>query len=98
MIQIDRKFEIKAKSKNSGTEYDESESILFLARDPAVPAIIRAYHIESQRLGCDQMQLDSIEALYSRIVTFQATQGTKKAAVETQEEAERLMGPDPQWE
>ena len=87
---IDRKFLIYAKSRSSDTVYTEQNAIVFLARDIALPAALREYLRECRALKCDQMQLGSIEVLYSRVIAFQADHGFQKAAVETKEEFLRL--------
>ena len=94
-MAVDRKFKIKATSINSGNEYDETNSFLFLARDPAAPATLKAYHEECHRLGCGIRQLDSILAMRERVIAFQTLHGTKPAAVESVEEFNRLIGATP---
>lgn len=89
-MDIDRKFEIMAVSKSSGNVYTEREAIILLARDPATLDAIRAYQDGCRRIGCSQQQLDSIESLYQRVISFQGLYGFKKAEVETEEEFDRL--------
>ena len=92
---IDRKFIITATSKKPGGKgYTEADCFVILARDPAAPAAIDAYITECRKLGCDERQLESSLSLYSRVMAYQGTYPSQKAAVETLEEFERLTRVD----
>ena len=92
---IDRKFIITATSKKPGGKgYTEADCFVILARDPAALAAIDAYITECRKLGCDERQLESSLSLYSRVMAYQGTYPSQKAAVETQEEFERLTRVD----
>ena len=43
MPNIDRKFNIQARSESSGEIYTEANCIVFLARDAALPATLAFY-------------------------------------------------------
>jgi hypothetical protein len=91
MSDIDRKFQIKAVSRNSGQEYDETCSVLFKAADPALPGTLNAYFELCKALGCDELHLASILLLMGRVQKYQEDFGIQRAGVETDEEAARLL-------
>lgn len=95
-MNIDRKFEIDAVSIAGGNEYDQTNSVLFLARDPALLPAILAYRGTCWSIGCGQLQLDSIDALYQRVKAFQEKHGIKLPEVETAKEFDRLTAPEPE--
>ena len=70
-MNIDRKYTIKAVNPCSGNMHDENDSILFLAKDKAVPAMLRAYAAESERLGANPAHLESIALLIGRVEAYQ---------------------------
>lgn len=74
---IDRKYEIYAVNPCNGHIHDERDSILFTARDKAVPAMLLAYIEECKELGCDETHLKSISLLRERVVAFQEHHGSK---------------------
>ena len=70
-MNIDRKYTIHAVNPCSGNTHDEYDSILFLAKDKAVPAMLRAYLKESEKLGANPAHLESIGLLIGRVEQYQ---------------------------
>ena len=70
-MNIDRKYQIRAVNPCSGNTHDESDSILFLAKDRAVPEMLRAYRAEIERLGANPAHLESIDLLLARVQHYQ---------------------------
>lgn len=100
---IDLKFSVHAKSLKSGKIYDETEAIVFLVRDPAVPDMLSAYTQKCEEIGCDDLQLSGIMELRDRVQEFhdKYPERIKLADIEDGDESERIMGfrskpaPDP---
>lgn len=72
METVDRKFKIKATCVAHDHVYTEQDSILFLAKDPAVPPTLEFYRRECQRLGADERQIKCIDLLIERVKKFQS--------------------------
>lgn len=89
---IDRKYMIRAWSNNSKTQYTEANSVLFLARDPALPATLRTYRAECERLGAGELQLRAVDELLERVLKFQERYPTKVGDVVSGPESARLFG------
>ena len=70
-MNIDRKYQIHAVNPCSRNTHDEHDSILFLAKDKAVPAMLRAYLKESEKLGANPAHLESIGLLIGRVEQYQ---------------------------
>ena len=70
-MNIDRKYKIHAVNPCSRNTHDEYDSILFLAKDKAVPAMLRAYLKESENLGANPAHLESIGMLIGRVEQYQ---------------------------
>ena len=70
-MNIDRKYKIHAVNPCSGNTHSEYDSILFLAKDKAVPAMLRAYLKESEALGANPAHLESIGLLIGRVEQYQ---------------------------
>lgn len=70
-MNIDRKYRIAAVNPCSGNTHDESDSMLFLAKDKAVPAMLRTYRDESARLGANPAHIESIGLLIERVEQYQ---------------------------
>ena len=70
-MNIDRKYQIRALNPCSRNTHDEHDSILFLAKDKAVPAMLRAYLTESDKLGANPAHLESISLLIGRVEQYQ---------------------------
>ena len=70
-MNIDRKYKIHAVNPCSRNTHDEYDSILFLAKDKAVPAMLRAYLKESEKLGANPAHLESIGLLIGRVEQYQ---------------------------
>lgn len=71
MEAIDRKFKIRALHTTKGKAYTEHESVLFLAKDKALPATLRFYKEECYRMGAKKEQLIGIQLLIARIERYQ---------------------------
>ena len=67
-MAIDWKYKIKAVNPCSGNEHTEDDSILFLAKDKAVPAMLKAYYWECKRLGTNPAHCEAIALLTERRV------------------------------
>lgn len=89
---IDRKFKFLAVNPCKGTHYDETDGIVFLAKDKAVPQMLLSYHAECERLGCGEEHLESIELLYGRVIAFQSSVESKIPDTETDCEIRRCIG------
>lgn len=70
-MAIDWKYEIQAINPCSKNTHDQNDSILFLAKDKAVPAMLRAYHEECRKLGANPAHLEAIELLHNRVEAYQ---------------------------
>ena len=70
-MNIDRKYQIHAVNPCSRNTHSEYDSILFLAKDKAVPAMLRAYLKESEKLGANPAHLESIGLLIGRVEQYQ---------------------------
>lgn len=70
-MNIDRKYKINAVNPCSGNAHDENDSMLFLAKDKAVPAMLRTYRDESARLGANPAHIESIGLLIERVEQYQ---------------------------
>lgn len=76
-MSIDRKYKIQATNPCSGSTHDETDSILFLAKDRAVPAMLRAYCEECARLGSNPAHIESISLLIDRVEEYQRENTSK---------------------
>lgn len=68
---IDWKYDIKAVNPCSGNTHDEFDSVLFLAKDKAVPAMLKTYRAECVALGANQAHLEAIDLLIIRVDNYQ---------------------------
>lgn len=87
--QIDRKFGFTAVSNKSCNIYDESNAVVFLARDPAFLYALDGYLTGCIALGADIYQIDAVKALKERVMEFQERNATKLPDVEAGEERDR---------
>lgn len=76
-MAVDWKYKIRAVNPCSGNEHTEDDAILFLAKDQAVPAMLRTYLAECQGLGTNPAHLEAIELLLGRVEAFHAERGAK---------------------
>ena len=70
-MKIDWKYKIHAINPCSKNEHTEEDSILFLAKDRAVPVMLRAYLSECERLKVNQAHLDTVQLLIKRVDDYQ---------------------------
>jgi hypothetical protein len=93
---IDRKFKFTATSIQSGQEFTPKNAFLFLARDPAVPAMLDTYEAKCKELGAGEEQLQAVRLLRDRVVKYQARhpKKVKVADVEPGKEAKRVCKPN----
>lgn len=70
-MAIDWKYKIQAVNPCSGNTHSEDDSILFLAKDKAVPAMLRAYLSECERLEANPAHLEAIVLLLGRVEAYQ---------------------------
>lgn len=68
---IDWKYDIRAENPCCGRTHDQRDSILFLAKDKAVPAMLRAYLAECERIGANPAHLEAITLLIGRVEAYQ---------------------------
>jgi len=68
---IDRKYMFFATGTESGSEHSHLDSIIFLAKDKALPDVLRYYENKCQELGASVEQLAAIELLIERVVRYQ---------------------------
>lgn len=80
-IAIDWKYKIQAQNPCSGNTHTEEDSILFLAKDRAVPAMLRAYLAECERLGTGPAHLEAVRLLLGRVERYQ--QGVESKVPDT---------------
>lgn len=74
---IDRKYQILAINPCSGNTHTEKDAVLFLAKDKALPAALKAYRVEIERLGSNPAHLESIDILIERVLKYQEQTGSK---------------------
>lgn len=91
-MNIDRKYQIRAVNPCSGNTHDENDAILFLAKDKAVPAMLRAYRDESERLGANPAHIESIELLLARVQEYQRNVEAKVPDTDLPCEIRRCVG------
>lgn len=90
---IDRKFKIVATQAITKAKHTEKDSVLFLAKDKALPATLGFYKEECQRLGAAPDQILGIEKLMERVNDFQVkySKKVKVADIAPGKEAKRLL-------
>lgn len=88
---IDRKYQIRAVNPVTHQQYDETNSVLFLAKDKALPKALSAYAAECERLGANREHIQSIRLLKSRVVHFQAQTGGGRVPDSVGAEIPRLL-------
>ena len=76
-MPIDWKYQIQAVNPCSLNTHDQNDAMLFLAKDRAVPAMLRTYLLECERLGAKPEHLDAIELLIGRVEDHQVNEGSK---------------------
>lgn len=69
---IDRKFEIRARCFEHDHVYDDAHGMFFVAKDKALPATLRFYRQECERIGALPAQLRGIDLLIERVDRYQA--------------------------
>lgn len=89
---IDRKYKVLAVNPCTGKIHTEDDSILFSARDRAVPAMLREYHRECLRIGCSETHLESIVLLTRRVEEYQEKCENKVPDTDTPCEIDRCIG------
>jgi hypothetical protein len=70
-MTIDWKYKIQAVNPCSGNTHSEEDSILFLAKDKAVPAMLYAYLNKCEELGTNPAHIEAIELLIKRVEDYQ---------------------------
>ena len=71
-VPVDWKFTIRATALHNGKRYTERDSVLFLCKDLAVPAMLRFYRDQCVALRCRKNQLRAIDLLIGRVDRWQA--------------------------
>jgi hypothetical protein len=72
MEKIDRKFQILAVNPVNGKVYTDENALLLCAKDKAVPAALRAYKEECERIGANPEHVESVGLLLGRVEEYQA--------------------------
>jgi len=70
-MTIDRKFIIAAQNPSNGKKYSQEDALLLCAKDKAVPAALRAYKSECERLGANPEHIESVGLLIGRVEDYQ---------------------------
>ncbi|MDO8357257.1 MAG: hypothetical protein Q7U76_12775 [Nitrospirota bacterium] len=93
MAMIDKKYKIQAVQAITKAKHTEQDSVLFLAKDKALPATLRFYSEECTRLGAANDQLQGIELLIGRVEDYQAKHAkkVKVADIAPGKEAKRVL-------
>ena len=91
MPAIDWKYKIQAVNPCSKNTHTEADSILFLAKDKAVPAMLRAYLAECERLGTNPAHLEAITLLIGRVDAYQRDVDAKVPDTDLPCEIERCV-------
>jgi len=89
---IDRKYKILAVNPCSGNIHTEDDSILFSAKDGALPDTLMFYKERCKELGSDENHLESIDLLINRILDFQRGNNWKIPDTDTPCEIDRCIG------
>jgi len=71
MSNIDRKYKIQAINPCSLNMHSENDSVLFLAKDKALPDTIEFYRNKCIELGANQAHMESIALLRERVIDYQ---------------------------
>lgn len=71
MEAIDRKFKIEAVSLKSGKKYNQSNAIVFLAKDALLPDLLDRYYAMCVEHKADARQLLGIALLKERVLAWQ---------------------------
>jgi len=88
---IDRKFKFVATNPCKGNVYTEENAIVFVAKDKAVPRMLRAYIIKCQELGCGAEHIESAELLAKRVEEYQQNVECRTPDTETDCEIARCI-------
>jgi hypothetical protein len=72
-LKLDRKFFGEVFKSKDGSKVPESQWMVFLAKDNAVPATLRFYRTECERLGAKKTQLDAVDAMIQRVDRYRVT-------------------------
>lgn len=89
---IDRKYKILAVNPCSGKHHTEEDSILFCAKDAALPDALKTYRNRCAILGCGDEHLESVDLLISRVMEYQDEHGYKVPDIDTPCEIDRCIG------
>lgn len=92
---IDRKYAFYALNRKTGNTHDDTEGVVFLAKDNAFPATLRFYRTECERQGAQPAQLKGIDLLIERVDAYRARHSDIcKVPDVTPAEAEELLRPN----
>ena len=89
---IDWKYKFVATNPCSGSVHTEKDAIVFLAKDAAVPAMLKAYLAECVRLGCDELHREAVQLLFKRVVSYQNKSKREVPDTNTACEIDRCIG------
>ena len=67
---LDRKHKFLAVNNSNGKSYNDTEGIIFLAKDDCVPNMIRFYIEELERLGAKENQIMGAELMLDRVLKW----------------------------
>lgn len=94
-MPIDRKYAFYALNRKTHKSYDDTDGVVFLAKDNAFPATLRFYRAECERQGADEAQLKGIDLLIERVDAYRASNAHLcKVPDVTPAEAEELLRPN----
>ena len=68
---IDTKYKFIAVSNEHGTEHNEYDAIVFLAKDKALHETLIFYYVICVKLGAQTEQLESIRRMIHRVEVYQ---------------------------
>jgi hypothetical protein len=71
-MDIDRKFNINAISRNSGKAYSHQNAVLFLAKDKAFALTLPTYLEKCREVGAGPDQIRAVELLIERVNLYQS--------------------------
>lgn len=80
---IERKYHVTAQSTQTGLVHDENHAMVFLARDPALPATLGFYLDRCREMGAAPEQIKAVELLVQRVTRYQEVNGSEWEGMQT---------------
>ena len=94
MEKVDRKFQIAARCIEHGHLHTEADSVLFLVKDKAFLAALRAYRLECESIGAAALQLAGVDRLIERVDRWQAEHAAVLKVPDIDAGFESIAGPN----